>query len=70
MFKYPIRQSTMTMTECKQVGLASWSKCPLSLLRVVGWIPLPWQLLKAIGGIYAAPVRLCMIDGTQTGKSL
>ena len=51
----------------RQVRLAAWLECWLSHLGVAG--SSPGQLMKDIGE-KAALVRLCMIDGTKTGKSL
>ena len=52
----------------KEFGLAVWSKCRLSYLGVVGLIPGHVSLWKLVLGEYVAPVKLCMMDGTEHSK--
>ena len=53
----------------KQVGVAVCLECWLFHLGVAGSSPGHDNLGKPLGE-YAALLRLCMIDGTKTGKSL
>ena len=53
----------------KQVGVAGWLECCLSHLGDAGLSPSHDNLWMPLGE-YAALVRLCMTDGTKTGKSL
>ena len=52
----------------REIGLAVLFKCLHSHLRVAGLI-LTLQPVKAMWD-YAAPVRLCMIDGSKQASSL
>ena len=51
----------------KHVGLPARSKSLLSHLGVVGSCPGDDNLWQPLGG-YAAPIRLCMIEGKQQAK--